>query len=126
MTIRDFAPVTQTVQGEAWAVKETSPGAVVFIADKLVLSVDEFAAWAHKEYGHIEDAGADYIGAAVTAYTAYTSNPAHDFVYFDVTIGEKSAGRMVFELFTDICPKTCANFKVCISAMAHKCTHSIA
>ncbi|KAH3902687.1 probable Peptidyl-prolyl cis-trans isomerase D [Saccharomycodes ludwigii] len=35
-------------------------------------------------------------------------------VYFDISIGGKPAGRVVFELFNDIVPKTCENFyKLC-------------
>lgn len=32
-------------------------------------------------------------------------------VYFDITIGEKSAGRITFELFADSVPKTAENFR---------------
>lgn len=32
-------------------------------------------------------------------------------VYFDITIGDKAAGRLVFELFADIVPKTAENFR---------------
>lgn len=31
--------------------------------------------------------------------------------YFDVNIGGTSAGRIVFELYNDICPITCENFR---------------
>ena len=31
--------------------------------------------------------------------------------FFDISIGGKSAGRIVFELYTDITPKTCENFR---------------
>ena len=36
------------------------------------------------------------------------SNPR---VYFDITIGGHSAGRIVFELFADVTPKTAENFR---------------
>ena len=36
------------------------------------------------------------------------SNPR---VYFDITIGDKAAGRLVFELFADTTPKTAENFR---------------
>jgi hypothetical protein len=31
--------------------------------------------------------------------------------YFDVEIGGVQAGRVVFELYSDRCPKTCENFR---------------
>ena len=36
------------------------------------------------------------------------SNPR---VYFDISIGGRSAGRIVFELFADVVPKTAENFR---------------
>ncbi len=32
--------------------------------------------------------------------------------FFDIAIGNKNAGRIVFELYNDITPKTCENFRV--------------
>ncbi len=32
-------------------------------------------------------------------------------VFFDISIGGDSTGRIVFELFTNECPKTCENFR---------------
>jgi len=32
-------------------------------------------------------------------------------VFFDVAIGGKPAGRIVFELFSDVVPKTAENFR---------------
>jgi len=31
--------------------------------------------------------------------------------FFDVEIGGVNAGRVVFELFSNLCPKTCENFR---------------
>jgi len=36
---------------------------------------------------------------------------ANPKVFFDITIGGKSAGRIVFELFADVVPKTAENFR---------------
>ncbi len=36
---------------------------------------------------------------------------ANPRVYFDITIGERPAGRIVFELFADVVPKTAENFR---------------
>jgi len=32
-------------------------------------------------------------------------------VYLDIAIGNNPAGRIVFELFSDLTPKTCENFR---------------
>lgn len=36
---------------------------------------------------------------------------ANPRVFFDITIGAKAAGRIVFELFADVVPKTAENFR---------------
>ena len=36
---------------------------------------------------------------------------ANPRVFFDVTIGSKAGGRMVFELYNDVVPKTAENFR---------------
>jgi len=42
-------------------------------------------------------------------------NPKNPQVFFDMTIGDKKAGRIEMELFADTCPKTAENFlQLCI------------
>ena len=36
---------------------------------------------------------------------------ANPRVYFDITIGDKPTGRLVFELFADVVPQTAENFR---------------
>ncbi|MFO0811287.1 MAG: peptidylprolyl isomerase [Gemmataceae bacterium] len=38
-------------------------------------------------------------------------NPANPQVYFDISLDDKPAGRIVMELFADACPKTAENFR---------------
>lgn len=38
-------------------------------------------------------------------------DPKNPVVFFDITIGDKKAGRIEFELFKDTCPKTAENFR---------------
>ena len=41
-------------------------------------------------------------------------------VYFDITIGGQEAGRLVFELFNDVVPKTAENFRaLCTGTFFH-------
>lgn len=39
------------------------------------------------------------------------SNPKNPVVFLDITIAGVKQGRIVIELFADICPKTCENFR---------------
>ena len=43
--------------------------------------------------------------------SAPATNPTNPKVFFDVAIGGQPAGRIVFELFADACPKTAENFR---------------
>lgn len=38
-------------------------------------------------------------------------NPNNPVVFFDVSVGTTEIGRMIFELFEDVCPKTSENFR---------------
>ena len=38
-------------------------------------------------------------------------NPNNPVVFFDVTIGGADVGRIKMELFADVAPKTCENFR---------------
>lgn len=38
-------------------------------------------------------------------------NPNNPVVFFDVSVGNTEIGRMIFELFDDVCPKTSENFR---------------
>jgi peptidyl-prolyl isomerase D len=40
-----------------------------------------------------------------------SSGPSRPRVFFDISIGSKPAGRIVFELYTSIVPKTAENFR---------------
>jgi peptidylprolyl isomerase len=39
------------------------------------------------------------------------SNPSNPVVFLDIGIGNSYSGRLVFELFHDVCPKTAENFR---------------
>jgi peptidylprolyl isomerase len=55
------------------------------------------------------------VGSIVTAGDAYkphyAANDKNPRVFFDITIGDKPAGRIEMELFADTCPKTAENFR---------------
>jgi peptidylprolyl isomerase len=41
----------------------------------------------------------------------YPVNPSNPKVFFEITIGDKVAGKVEMELFADACPKTAENFR---------------
>ena len=43
--------------------------------------------------------------------TAEEPKPARSRVFFEVKLGTKKAGRVVFELYNDVVPKTAENFR---------------
>lgn len=85
---------------------------LVILNETTVFTLEQFADWAKVTYA-IEDSKSvtEHEEAARASYVTYLSNPKHEFVYFDVSIAGIQKGRLVFELFSDICPVTCANFK---------------
>ena len=40
-----------------------------------------------------------------------TYNPYRSYVFFDISINDEYIGRMTYELFDDIVPETCTNFR---------------
>ena len=54
-------------------------------------------------------------GAAEEYKPHHEVNPKNPRVFFDMTIGDKPAGRIEMELFADTCPKTAENFlQLCV------------
>ena len=49
--------------------------------------------------------------AAPTAPNGIDAPSVRPTVFFDISIGETAIGRLQMTLFSDICPKTCENFR---------------
>lgn len=60
-------------------------------------------------YLHFSRAAPDLRGPSLLPEDGYDKN--NPYVFFDVEIGEKPAGRIEFELFSKITPKTAENFR---------------
>jgi peptidyl-prolyl isomerase D len=39
------------------------------------------------------------------------ATPQRPIVYFDISLGDKAAGRVIFSLYSDLVPKTAENFR---------------
>jgi peptidyl-prolyl cis-trans isomerase-like 6 len=86
--------------------------AMAFANDALIGSPQVFLRWAEQEHNYENFRPLPlYITLAEEAYNTHLASKKHDYVYMDVTIGGVQAGRLLIELFSDIVPKTCANFR---------------
>ena len=89
----------------------TSP--LIFYNNKhYVGGLDEFLDLASMKYAFVPSAKVDWANQADVAFRKYCNDSGPDFCYLDVSIGSKALDRIIIELFKDVCPKTCENFKV--------------
>merc|ERR1711865_507900 len=72
----------------------------------------EFLDWVAKRFEYEDQTAANlYKGIAEAQFDKYLASLGHQFVYFDVAVGETPARRVTFELYSDVAPKTCENFR---------------
>ncbi|KAB5539636.1 hypothetical protein PHYPO_G00091300 [Pangasianodon hypophthalmus] len=97
------------LRGEMWQY----PGNVVCWVNGSVLGDEkQLCSWAEKQWTFtFYRPQALYAALAQECYSRHLHSTGHIFVYMDVAIGGEAVGRMLFELFSDLCPKTCENFK---------------
>lgn len=101
------------LRGETWTFAEK---AITFQNGKLIGGPEDFLQWAAENYNYEEFRPVPLLHTLTEeAYKSCLNDKNHEFVYLDIAIGEKPAGRLVLELFTDIVPKTCENFKALIT-----------
>ena len=92
----------------------TSP---VIVVDNAAVTggVDEFVQLVSRKYSNAEIpniSNKEYFdGAAKESFLAALVATGNSFTYHDIKIGEGKAKRVIYELFTSICPKTCENFE---------------
>ncbi|XP_053398039.1 peptidyl-prolyl cis-trans isomerase-like [Mercenaria mercenaria] len=101
------------LRGETWTFQEK---AITFQNGKKIGGPEDFISWAKENYNY-EEYRPDPLLQILTeeAYKDCLNCKKHEFVYLDIAIGAKPAGRLVLELFTDVVPKTCENFKALIT-----------
>lgn len=97
------------LKGELWAFDDP---VVCFVDGSLLGNHKDLLQWATDEYSY-EDfrPPALYAAVATEAYKDYFLNSENTFVSLEVSINGENAGQLLFELFSQICPKTCDNFK---------------
>ena len=89
---------------------------IAWTADgELVGGVAELLAWAKENHGYTDATLPTlYNNMARKAYLAWRESTGHQFAFLEFEQGEgeqaSKLGRVVIELYTDLCPKACENF----------------
>ncbi|KFR10435.1 Peptidyl-prolyl cis-trans isomerase-like 6 [Opisthocomus hoazin] len=101
------------LRGEVWAYASS---VMCFIDGQLLGDEKELLKWSHREWDY-RDFKPEALYQAITEdfYSKYLKNSqasnTHVFVYLEIAIEEQPVGRLLFELFSDLCPRTCENFR---------------
>nr|XP_039265133.1 LOW QUALITY PROTEIN: probable inactive peptidyl-prolyl cis-trans isomerase-like 6 [Styela clava] len=97
------------IGGDTWAYTDL---VMCFVNENSVGNHKELLQWAQDEFNY-EDFRPESLYAAMAqeAYTDYFINSERHFTYMDINIDGARAGQLLFELMSDICPKTCENFR---------------
>ncbi|XP_033119408.1 probable inactive peptidyl-prolyl cis-trans isomerase-like 6 [Anneissia japonica] len=97
------------LKGEMWAFEYK---AVAYVNGILIGGPVDLLKWAMEEWQYTDYRPETlYEALSAEAYNNYLVKTEHTFVFLEVSIGSEPAGKLVFELYTDKCPKTCENFR---------------
>nr|CAB3265070.1 peptidyl-prolyl cis-trans isomerase-like 6 [Phallusia mammillata] len=97
------------LKGETWSYSDP---VICFVDDTLIGNHKELLQWAQDEFNYEDFRPAELYGAiAQEAYVDYFAESENTFVFMDISIDGIEEKRLVFELFSKACPKTCNNFK---------------
>ncbi|XP_028652001.1 probable inactive peptidyl-prolyl cis-trans isomerase-like 6 [Erpetoichthys calabaricus] len=111
------------IRGDTW---EYSSPLMCFVNGKLLGAEKEFISWAeHKWNFTFFRPPALYQALAEEFYSQQLKETKHTFVYMDLSIGGNDVGRLLFELFSDICPKTSKNFEALCTGEAGSTSDNI-
>ncbi|XP_062510742.1 probable inactive peptidyl-prolyl cis-trans isomerase-like 6 [Corticium candelabrum] len=96
-------------RGELWAYKDS---VICFADGQPVGGAKTFLDWASAlDYSDYRPTPL-YAALANDAYLDRFKDPELQFVFLDVAVDNEPAGKLVFELYKQKCPKTCDNFKM--------------
>ncbi|XP_041660838.1 probable inactive peptidyl-prolyl cis-trans isomerase-like 6 [Cheilinus undulatus] len=97
------------LRGEVW---QYSSNLMCFLNGLLLGDENSLIDWAKDQWRiSLNQPKAFFKALADDCYTKHLKKTGHRFVFMDLLIEEEVAGRLLFELFSDICPKTSKNFE---------------
>ncbi|XP_056150131.1 probable inactive peptidyl-prolyl cis-trans isomerase-like 6 [Lampris incognitus] len=96
------------LRGEVW---DYSSNLMCFLDGHLLGNEKELADWAEKHWKFtFTSPDALYLALTKDCYSKHLQKTGHEFVFMDIEIHGEPVGRMLFELFSGVCPKTSKNF----------------
>ncbi|XP_039207104.1 probable inactive peptidyl-prolyl cis-trans isomerase-like 6 [Crotalus tigris] len=97
------------LRGETW---EYPSNVMCFVDNQLLGDEKMLLKWAYDVWDY-KDFKPIALYEAITSdfLTKYLKAKKHMFVFMEIAIQEVSIGKLLFELYSDICPRTCHNFK---------------
>ncbi|XP_028997164.2 probable inactive peptidyl-prolyl cis-trans isomerase-like 6 [Betta splendens] len=97
------------LRGDVW---QYSSNLMCFLNGHLLGNEKDLASWAKKQWSFtFTRPQAFYMALAEDFYTKHLQKIGHTFVFMDIEIAGEAVGRLLFELFSDVCPKTSKNFE---------------
>ncbi|XP_058030139.1 probable inactive peptidyl-prolyl cis-trans isomerase-like 6 [Ahaetulla prasina] len=97
------------LRGETW---EYPSNVMCFVNGQLLGDEKMLLKWAYDVWDY-KDFKPTALYEAITSdfLTKYLKAKKHMFVFMEIAVQEVSIGKLLFELYSDICPRTCHNFK---------------
>ncbi|KAM4522469.1 putative inactive peptidyl-prolyl cis-trans isomerase-like 6 [Odontesthes bonariensis] len=97
------------LRGEVW---QYSKSLMCFLNGLLLGDGKDLASWAKTEWNLAFTRPQDFYKAITEDYyTQHLQKTRHQFVFMEIEIAGEAVGRLMFELFSDLCPKTSKNFE---------------
>eukprot|EP00062_Callorhinchus_milii_P008386 gi/632951033/ref/XP_007891072.1/ PREDICTED: peptidyl-prolyl cis-trans isomerase-like 6 isoform X2 [Callorhinchus milii] len=105
----EFLTEKQKMKGDVWGF---SSKVMCFINDTLIGDEKEFLKWAEEEFDYQDFRPNALFEALADDFNfKFLTKNKDCLVYMDISIDAMPIGRFIFELFTDLCPITCKNFR---------------
>ncbi|XP_040524574.1 probable inactive peptidyl-prolyl cis-trans isomerase-like 6 isoform X3 [Gallus gallus] len=108
------------LRGEVWGY---ASHVMCFVNGWLLGDEKDLLEWAYCKWGYCdfkpealyqaitEDFYTKHLKSSQASNVVLQEECKHMFVYLDIAIEEQPIGTLLFELFSDVCPKTCENFR---------------
>ncbi|KAI2543385.1 peptidylprolyl isomerase like 6 [Homo sapiens] len=104
------------LKNETW---EYSSSVISFVNGQFLGDALDLQKWAHEVWDIVDIKPSALYDALTEDFSAkFLRDTKHDFVFLDICIDSSPIGRLIFELYCDVCPKTCKNFQVLCTGKA--------